>query len=85
VDDRGLTPLRQAIYAGVDCKAEGFPNGDLTALLIGRGADVFELTASGYPADLAHRLGHPVAENLLCQRMAEQAVRPPPGSLSQAR
>ena len=79
-DDRGLTPLRQVIYAEVDCKTEQFPNGDLTALLISRGADVFELTASGYPADLARRLSHPVAENLLRQRMAEQGGRPPPKS-----
>jgi hypothetical protein len=77
-DDHGLTPLRQAIYEEVD-RARGIgqdPSGDLAGLLISRGADVFELSASGYPADLARRLGHPVAERLLRQRMAEDTPRP---------
>jgi len=73
LDDRGLTPLRQAIYAEVDCKTDRYPSGNLTGLLITRGADVFELSASGYPADLANRLGHQVAADLLRQRMAEEA------------
>jgi ankyrin repeat protein len=77
-DDYGLTPLRQAIYEEVDqVRGTGqYPSGDLTGLLISRGADPFELAASGYPADLARRLRHPVAERLLRQRMAEETPRP---------
>lgn len=75
LDDRGLTPLRQAIHAEVDGKTDLYPSADLTALLITRGANVFELSASGYPSDLAKRLGHPVAEDLLRQAERTQTLR----------
>jgi ankyrin repeat protein len=75
-DYAGRTPLHQAVYAEVDLTTGDPPNADVTDLLVRRGADVFARTPRGETAlDLATILGHPTAQKLLRQRMAERANR----------
>ena len=70
-DDKGRTPLHQAIYAEVDLATEDPPSARLTSLLVRRGADVFARTRKDETAaDLARALGHSSAEQLLRQRMS---------------
>ena len=71
-DFNNLTPLLQAIHAEID---EQRPlTGEITRLLVERGADVLALTwgdSGSNAAEIAEEYGHTIAAQMLRDRMAE--------------
>jgi uncharacterized protein len=73
LDHNGMTPLHHALYTEVDLAIKDPPTAEVTALLLERGADARARLPSGQNAlELAEKLGHVVAAELLRKHLVER-------------